>query len=318
MSNNNNDKSIPVSICILTYNRWFYLDRLIDDILKINYKPLEIIIVDNSDNDETKNKLKDKSEKVKYYKSEKNIGIAARNIGIKNAKGEIIFMLDDDVYGLDENKIRETIHIFSEDKDIGAINFKVLDAESNQIINWVHHCKVEDFYNKTFDTYEITEGAVAFRKKLFDIVGYYVEYFFISHEGPDLAFRIMNYGYKVIYTPEIELVHFIADEGRLSWRNYYYDTRNQLWLAIRNFPVIFSFKYLLRGQSAMLLYSIRDGFLNYWFRGIVDAIKKYKFVLNDRNVLKPETMNLIKIIDANRPSLLYYLKIRLFKNKIQI
>ena len=72
----------------------------------------------------------------------------------------------------------------------------------------------------------------------------------------------------MIYSPLVTVGHFRASEGRTPWRNYYYDTRNQFWLAGRNFPVGYSMIYLTRGLFAMFLYSLRDGYLRYWFRGV--------------------------------------------------
>ena len=126
--------------------------------------------------------------------------------------------------------------------------------QDGRTCNWVHHCKEEEYYDREFLTYEITEGAVAFRKKALNCSGYYPENFFLSHEGPDLAFRIFENGYRVIYWGDIRVEHLFSEEGRKPWRNYYYDTRNQFWLAARHFPFDYAVVYLGRGLGSMLVY----------------------------------------------------------------
>jgi len=105
------------------------------------------------------------------------------------------------------------------ESSIGAVNFKVLEEGTGRVANWVHHRSVEAYADAEFDTYEITEGAVAFRRSILQRVGGYPATFFLSHEGPDLAFRIMNHGARVIYSPAVSVTHSFAPEGRPSWRS---------------------------------------------------------------------------------------------------
>lgn len=304
-----NINSLSVSICILTYKRCFLLQELLKELGNITYASLEIIVLDNHSEDETQEMMLSSFPTIKYIRTEANIGAAGRNIAMKAAKSDIIITLDDDIRGLGDRAIEILMRKFSEDPTLGAINFNVMDSEGH-ICNWVHHCRQEAFYDKEFLTYEITEGAVAFRKKTLELSGYYPETFFLSHEGPDLAFRIIESGFKVIYMGSIGVTHYFASEGRDPWRNYYYDTRNQLWLAARNFPIAYAIIYLGRGLLSMLVYSVRDGYFSYWFKAIVDGIAGLKQVVGERSVLNESTMRIVKKIDSQRPSLTYMIKNR--------
>ena len=303
-----------VSLCVLTFNRCSLLKELLTELENLTYKPLEIIVIDNHSEDQTQEIMGRYFPKIKYIRTQENIGAAGRNIGMKLAHGEIIISLDDDICGLEDAGIGILVSKFLEDQNLGAITFKCVDIEG-QICNWVHHCKEEDYFDKEFITYEIAEGAVAFRKSTLEIAGYYPSTFFLSHEGPDLAFRIMQKGYKVIYSGHLSVKHLFGQGGRKSWRNYYYDTRNQLWLAARNFPIFYALKYLVIGLSSMLIYSIRDGYVRYWIKGVVDGILGINQALNERNVLSSHTINILKKIDAGRPTISYMIKRRLLSKE---
>jgi GT2 family glycosyltransferase len=307
MDNNN---SLSLSICVLTYNRCSRLRDLLKELQAITYRSLEILVVDNHSEDDTQDMMRSTFPEVRYIRTEANIGAAGRNIAMKAAIGDVLVTLDDDIRGFGDNAIEILIRKFSEDCKLGAVNFGVITSEGD-ICNWVHHCKQEEFYDKDFLTYEITEGAVAFRRKALEQSGYYPETFFLSHEGPDLAFRIMESGFNVIYTGSVRLIHGFATEGREPWRNYYYDTRNQLWLAVRNFPIRYAMTYLVRGLFSMLVYSLRDGYASYWFKGIADGILGLRCAFKERRVLKNATMRNVKNIDSQRPSLAYMIKTRL-------
>lgn len=307
-----------VTISVLTYNRSQLLNDLVNDLCGLEYSPLEIIVIDNNSQDETQSIMQKYLPRVNYIRNDENIGVVARNIGLEKAGGDIIITIDDDVTGINDKDICKLVELFNTQPRIGAINFKVVDPEKDEIINWVHHCKVEDYSNKEFKTYEITEGAVAFKKDVLNITGGYSTHFFISHEGPDLAFRIFEAGFDVIYTGDVTVHHFTAEQGRESWRNYYYDTRNQFWLAARNFPVGYAIRYLTRGLLSMLVYSIRDRYIRYWFKAVVDGIKGLKEIKKERIVLSETTMRTIKEIDSMRPGLLYLIRKRLFQKIIRI
>ncbi len=227
-------------------------------------------------------------------------------------------MLDDDVINFDDSDLVALNDMFSSKKDIGAICFKVIDYYTGNICNWCHHYEVENYSEKEFITDEISEGAVAFRKEAFIRAGLYPEQFFISHEGVDLCCRLLDIGYKTIYSPKVTVKHFTAKEGRKSWRRYYYDTRNQFFVAARNYPVGFGLKYLVKGQAMMMIYSIRDGFLKYYLKGVFDGISMLKDVFRERKRLSNDTMAALKKIAQFRPSLAYMLRKRLFRNQIKI
>lgn len=309
---------VMVTISILTYNRISVLKKLLLELSELKYKSLEVIVVDNCSVDDTQPIVENEFQFVRYFRTLKNIGAEARNIGLKKANGDIIITLDDDISNITDEEIKKLVKIFKAYPQLGAINFKVINLFSENICNWVHHCDPLQYSESEFQTYEITEGAVAFNKKALKDTGYYPEGFFLSHEGPDLSFRLIDNGYDVIYSNAVTVLHSHSDLGRKSWLNYYYDTRNQLWLAVRHFPINHGFKYLLIGLSSMMVYSIRDGFLKYWLKGIYDGIRGIKNSYENRKVLKPETMAIIKHIDEKRPDFFHQIKEKLFNRGIRL
>lgn len=308
--------SIKITVSILTYNRCNILKKVLDSLIREHIDDMEIIVVDNNSEDETEEVVNNRRYSINYIKNDKNIGVFARNIGMSKAQGRYIITLDDDIDGLNKESIDKICNIFDNNKEIGAINFKVNDYESGEICNWVHHCKSEKYHDKKFDTYEITEGAVAFRKKAIELVGGYSNLFFIGHEGPDLAFRLMNAGYRVIYSGDILVKHHFCNNGRASWRNYYFDTRNSILLAVRNMPAFYGMKYLSKSILSMLIFSVRDGLFKYWLKGLYDGVMNIKLYFTQRNVLSHSTMLKIKNIDNMRPGLIYMIKKRLFRSEI--
>lgn len=91
------------SVVVCTYNRYKYLKKCIDSLLRqsINKSSFEILVMDDGSTDETekliqKYKKKVSVPKIHYFKSN-NIGLAhSRNLALKQAKSKYIAFIDDD------------------------------------------------------------------------------------------------------------------------------------------------------------------------------------------------------------------------------
>ncbi|OPY91659.1 MAG: Poly-beta-1,6-N-acetyl-D-glucosamine synthase [Syntrophus sp. PtaU1.Bin208] len=310
--------ALNVAISILTFNRVAVLRELLDSLTALNHALQEVIVVDNCSDDDTGEMVKSHGVRSTYIRLDRNIGAAARNHGLKMATADIVVTLDDDIIGLDDGAIERLTALFESNPRLGAVNFEIRDYFTGERCNWVHHKIEENWADKEFPTYEITEGAVAFRREAIEKAGYYADDFFLSHEGPDLAYRIMDEGYEIYYCGRVTVRHRHENTGRKAWYNYYYDTRNLFWLAARNLPVPYALRYVSRGVMAMLLYSLRDRFFIYWLRGVRDGIAGITRAAKKRKVLRPETMRAMARIDEDRPDMMYYMKKRLFQKSARL
>jgi len=85
-----------VSVIIPTYNRAHVLREAIDSVLTQRYSDLELLVVDDGSTDHTKEVVSSYASKLTYiYQEHKGVS-AARNRGIKHAKGDYLSFLDSD------------------------------------------------------------------------------------------------------------------------------------------------------------------------------------------------------------------------------
>lgn len=312
--------SVParsISIVLLTFNRPDHIKHRVREVSQLGSLVVEILVVDNYSKVPASEACDSIDARIKFIRTGQNLGAVARNRAFEIAKGAIIICLDDDVFGLTDSSLERLVAKF-EDPKIGAVNFRVADPITQRPMNWCHHYDVERFWQARFVTNEISEGAVAFSRLALQQTGFYPETFFISHEGPDMAFRLLNQSYLVVYEPDVLVFHEPATEARVSWRRYYYDTRNVFWLVARNFPIMYGIRRIIRESGALFIYSIRDGFLRYWFKGCWHGITGLPRAFRERRRPLSQTMRIIREIDAHRPPLWKLIRTRLFRKGVQI
>jgi len=127
----------PLVSCIIpTYNRANFVERAIQSVLNQTYKNIEVIVVDDGSEDNTKEVvLSIKDERIKYIRLHRNFGAAfARNVGIANANGDFIAFLDDDDYFLPE-KIEKQVELMLKDSSVGVCYTEVYhEVEDGKLI----------------------------------------------------------------------------------------------------------------------------------------------------------------------------------------
>lgn len=116
-----------ISVYMPTKNRLTLLPRAVQSVLQQNYQNLELIIVDDASTDATKEyleELKKKDNRVRtIYLAESKGPSHARNLAIKEAKGEFVTGLDDDDEFLPE---RLSVFLSNWDKDYTFITSSLL------------------------------------------------------------------------------------------------------------------------------------------------------------------------------------------------
>ena len=127
-----------VSVVIPNFNRQAELQRAVASVLAQDYRPLEVVVVDDASTREVRLELAPaEREHVRWVLLERNGGGAtARNAGIDAAKGEVVAFLDsDDVWA--PEKLRRQVDLYLADgrpEDAVYYSQVVLDRGYEQLI----------------------------------------------------------------------------------------------------------------------------------------------------------------------------------------
>lgn len=112
--------SPKVSVVIPTYNYAQFISQAIDSVLNQTFADYEIIVIDDGSSDRTLEILQAYGNKICYV-TQSNQGLAAaRNRGIKLARGELIVFLDADDWFLPQ-MLEDAVAIFTAQPELGIV-----------------------------------------------------------------------------------------------------------------------------------------------------------------------------------------------------
>ena len=123
-----------VSVVIPAYNHDLYIEQAIESVLSSSYPNIELIVIDDGSNDQTRDKVME-FEKVKYYYQENSGAFSAINDGISRATGDYLAILnDDDRYMKDHiDSAIKNMENFGNDLFIGRPNLIGFGAKLNNL-----------------------------------------------------------------------------------------------------------------------------------------------------------------------------------------
>jgi len=217
-------KSPYLSIIIPAYNASAHLSKLLLSIKKSTFKNFEVIVGDDSSNEQY---LVDKG--IKIVRLTRNKGpAAARNVAAKRAKGEVLVFLDSDVQVYPDT-LKKIAEKFKEDHDLTAVTgvwdkhqktanffpqFKALRDWSY----WTNERDRDGYY------YLFSTRIAAIRREVFLRLGGFNEAF-RQMEDVELTYRIAK-RYAIIFAPDVRVHHEFEDfwpvARKYFWRSFYW------------------------------------------------------------------------------------------------
>ena len=115
-----------VSVIIPAYNKADLTVKTVESVLSQTYENIEIIVVDDGSTDDTKSKIENFGDKVHYIYKQNGGACSARNVGIKQATGDFISLIDcDDIFY--PEKIVQSVECLNNNSDF-IIYYKITNS----------------------------------------------------------------------------------------------------------------------------------------------------------------------------------------------
>ncbi|MBS3793256.1 glycosyltransferase family 2 protein [Candidatus Bipolaricaulota bacterium] len=239
-----------ISVIILTWNSGDHIEEcltsLFDEIERAGRR-VEVFVIDGNSRDETLeilSQFEKEHDQLNVITLRKNMGTTvSRNIGIDKSKGEFLLFLDSDTV-IKPGLLSTLPETLEENQKIGVLaprllykdgtiqpsckKFPTLPIKLTKFIplenlrQWASNRELyrKEIYSKSFDKPIEVDHCISavwlVRRKVMEEIGGFDERIFYAPEDVDLCLRTWLAGYKVIYQPQVEVIH---ETQRIAYRN---------------------------------------------------------------------------------------------------
>ena len=225
-----------LTVVIPTRNRPADLTNAIKSLCSQSRLPDELIVVDQSVDDLSISIVKSliapfKQIKLKYIHDSNILGLVeAKHVAVKNASGQIIFFLEDDIV-LEADYIRQIeLGFIKQPTMIGCSGVITNPPKANFLYRFLfnifhrgifidNRIKVRSVYHgydhNLIESNMLSGGVSAWRREVFDEVEFDVANGFHMFEDIDFSTRVaQHYGKRLFINPNARLAHYCSPINR--------------------------------------------------------------------------------------------------------
>lgn len=152
-----------ISVVIPVYNTEKFLNECLDSVLNQTFSDIEVLCIDDGSNDKSLkilNEYSQKDERIKIFETNHKGSGGARNVGLKEAKGEYIIFLDSDDF-FELNMFEEMYNKAKETKsDITICNYNTFDIKNNNFLKTTLQVFPKNFFEKEYSNYTQLQGNI--------------------------------------------------------------------------------------------------------------------------------------------------------------
>ena len=233
---------MDLSIIIVNYKTKALTLQTLDSVFKAKSPPgkFEVILIDNHSQDDTPQAVRKKFPQVKLILSQKNLGFAGgNNLGLRQAKGRYLLLLNSDTI-IQPDTLIKMVKFMDKHSQVGLATCRVelangkIDPASHRgfptpwaaltyysgLAKLFPQSKLFSQYHQGWknlnQTHQIDTPSGAFfflPKKVLRQVGLLDETFFMYGEDIDMAYRIKQAGWQIVYTPITKITHLKGASG---------------------------------------------------------------------------------------------------------
>ena len=213
-----------LSIILITYNGLGFLTRCLASLHDFIDNPsCEVIIIDNYSTDGTLNFLRENYPQLKLIVNSENRGVAAaRNQGIKVAKGEKLLLLDNDTEAT-SSAINAMSDYLDSHPDVGLCSCQLVDKEGipqdsckpypglmiklRNVLGIGNKTKYQPNEEGVIEPLYVIGACQMFGKNVAEKVGLLDEHIFYGPEDADWCIRIKKAGYHIHCLNNYTIIH---------------------------------------------------------------------------------------------------------------
>ncbi len=237
-----------VAVVIVNYNGYEYTKECIESVLKSDYLPFKVVLVDNGSNDGSGDELKkDFGDLISYIKIDKNGGVTGGNnagmdYALKNGFDSVMFLNNDALINYDTIKrmvatseensdalVVPKIMCFFDPQKLDHFIGPDYDWSNRYPVGYEYYPKEAHEHNVRADIRVASTCCLLVPVAALPKIGTMDENYFMYYDDSDFTIRAVRAGFRMIYEPKAVVRHkcnMTTKNKQPSYFEYYLQNRN--------------------------------------------------------------------------------------------
>lgn len=225
------------TIVVLSYNRRVQLLSTLESLQKLpgNWP---IIVVDNGSTDGTAAAVARRFPAIMLIRAQRNLGAAARNIGVAYAHTPYIAFSDDDTQW-EPDALERAVSVLDRAPDVGVLSACIHVGPTRRLDPSCQTMAQSPLARDSLPGPQLLgfmAGACVMRTRAFYEVGGYWPPLFIGGEESLMALDMVEHGWRIVYAADVVTRHFPSSIRDSSLRERLL-IRNAIWVAWMRRPI---------------------------------------------------------------------------------
>jgi N-acetylglucosaminyl-diphospho-decaprenol L-rhamnosyltransferase len=296
-----------ISIIIVTYQSADVIDRCLAPLYTDKLHDLEIVVFDNASTDGTMDHVKRNYPDVRAIASLENTGFSkGNNLAISASSGRYVLLLNPDAFVPSAKTVFSLAEYLQGHSDVAAVAPQALDQNgSHQVgdtgwrVSFFHVLTYSFLLHRLYERIPsifltnprlleassvevdwVGGACLMVRREVVEKIGGLAERFFMYGEDVEWGARMRDAGYKVIYLPQIKIVHLRGKSQRkddgLFFSTKWLDTLARLFAESHSRPACVAMRLIL--TSGLLLRTVLYGIAGILLMGRGTHLKRARFM----------------------------------------
>lgn len=279
-----------VTIIIPNYNGHAFLTDCLEALKPQINEQVHVLVVDNGSTDGSVEFLQS-YEGIETLLLPENTGFCgAVNAGIRATHTKYVILLNNDTKVLD-GYVDSLVEAMEQDERIFSGSARMLQMHAPELIDDAgdEYCalgwafargkgKAAAQYETETEVFAACGGASIYRRAVFEEIGYFDDRHFAYLEDIDIGYRARIYGYRNVYVPKAQVLHFGSgfSGSRYNAFKVKLSSRNSVYLPWKNMPLpqlILNAPFLVLGYLTKYLFFVKKGLGKEYRKGFKEGLQ---------------------------------------------
>lgn len=251
-----------------------------------------VLVVDNGSTDGSVELAKELFPHTEWILLPENTGFChAVNVGIQAADTPYVILLNNDTKVYD-GFVEGLYHAIEKSPDIFSVSARMLMWDKPELVDdagdrycvlgWAYargRGKPAKDYEKPAEIFSACGGAAIYRRAVLQELGLFDEAHFAYLEDLDIGYRARIYGYRNLYEPSAQVLHFgsASTGSRYNLRKTELSSANNIYVIGKNMPFLqwlLNLPFFCVGFTVKLLFFCKKGMGAVYLKGLGRGLRR--------------------------------------------